>query len=35
MPDGKLKFIENYLDYGIPEYIDPDNFNVEDLKIKS
>ena len=33
--DGKLKFIENYIDYGIPEYIDADNFNVEDLKIKS
>ena len=33
--DGKLKFIENYIDYRIPEYIDADNFNVEDLKIKS
>lgn len=33
--DGKLKFIENYIDYGIPDYIDADNFNVEDLKIKS
>jgi len=33
--DRKLKFIENYIDYGIPEYIDADNFNVEDLKIKS
>ena len=30
--DGELAFIEEYLDYGIPESIDWENFNVEDFK---
>ena len=30
--DGELAFIEDYLDYGIPERIDRENFNVEDFK---
>lgn len=30
--NGKLAFIEEYLDYRIPERIDPENFNVDDFK---